>query len=294
VDSPFEHSELFEALKAQSGALWLQAQTHPFVAGLGDGSLSRARFEFFLKQDYAYLQAYARAFAVATAKAPELELVEVCAGLVSDTLDLEMQLHRDYCSEFGITPEELEAVEAAPVTQAYGDFGLAVAHQGSLLDLLVALAPCGVGYGEIGLRLRPVAGFSNGMSTHPYKRWIETYSGDEFQRYSTWMSDTISYLGMGLVPAAAAAAAIRAELRARDLAEQLALGSAAMPEGEAGAAEELDTADGPLNSESEGDGELVQSHAERRLAQLSRLLRAGCRYEWLFWEMAWTQQEWPL
>lgn len=292
MDSPFVHSELFEALKAHTAPLWDSAQEHPFVSGLADGSLPRGSFEFYLKQDYIYLMAYARAWAVATAKAPELELLEVCAGLVSDTLDLEMQLHRDYCAEFGIGPDALAAVEAAPVTQAYADFGLTVAHQGDLLDLLVALAPCGVGYGEIGLRLRPAAGFSNGMSAHPYRRWIETYSGDEFQRYSTWMSDTISYLGMGLVPAAAAAQAIRGELQARELAEKLALGSAAMPEGEEGALTAEDAADAPETAEEYS--ELADSHAERRLKQLAGLLRTGCRYEWLFWEMAWTQQQWPL
>jgi thiaminase/transcriptional activator TenA len=294
VDAPFANSELFEALKDNTGPLWQAAQQHPFVAGLGDGSLSAERFAFFLKQDYAYLLAYARAFAVATAKAPELELLEVCAGLVSDTLDLEMQLHRDYCAEFGISAAELERVEPAAVTQAYSDFGIAVAHQGGLLDLLVALAPCGVGYGEIGLQLRPATGFSNGMSGHPYKRWIETYSGDEFQRYSMWMADTISYLGMGLIPAAAAAQALRGELEARGNREREQLGSSRMPEGEAGA---LDTehddeaADDSLDSP---DGGLEQSYAERRLNQLAQLMRTGCRYEWMFWEMAWRQQDWPV
>jgi len=292
VDVPFANSELFEALKTQAGPLWQQAQQHPFVEQLGAGTLAPERFAFYLKQDYVYLQSYARAFAIATAKAPELDLVEVCAGLVSDTLDLEMQLHRDYCSEFGISAYQLSLVEAAPVTQAYCDFGMAVAHQGGLLDLLVALAPCGVGYAEIGLRLLPATGFSNGMSAHPYKRWIETYSGDEFQRYGTWMSDTISYLGMGLVPAAAAAHVLRKELDAATEKRLQEQGSAAMPEGEAGAGE-------PEVGASEADDEvsgmqLEVSYAERRLMQLANLLRTGCRYEWLFWEMVWTQQDWPL
>lgn len=282
----FAHSELFEALRAQHSALWLQAQQHPFVEALGSGTLPRRCFEFYLKQDYVYLQAYARAFSLATAKAPELELLEVCASLVSDTLDLEMQLHRDYCSEFGISQAELDATTAAPLTQAYSDFGLAVAQQGGLLDLLVALAPCGIGYGEIGQRLLPGAGFSNGMSAHPYRRWIETYSGDEFQRYAGWMADSINYLGLGLVPAAAAAAALRAELSARELAQRL--GSEQMPEGEAGALPP------EPDDEAAAHEQLPQSHAERQLGALSRLLQLGCRYEWLFWEMAWTEQDWPL
>jgi thiaminase/transcriptional activator TenA len=294
VDSSFAHSELFEALKDRVGPLWQQAQQHPFVQGLADGTLPKDRFVFYLKQDYSYLISYARAWAVATAKAPELDLIEVCAGLVSDTLDLEMQLHRDYCAEFGITSAELETVETAAITQAYSDFGVAIAHQGGLLDLLVALAPCGVGYGEVGLRLRPAAGFSNGMSAHPYRRWIETYSGEEFQRYSTWMVDTISYLGSGLVPAAAAAQAIRIEQRTHDIAERLALGSDAMPEGEEGALDPNEAVIAMVNGSEDEDDELVESYAERRIRQLAEVMKLGCRYEWMFWEMAWTQQTWPL
>jgi thiaminase/transcriptional activator TenA len=292
MDSPFASSELFEALREQTGPLWERAQDHPFIHGLGSGELPRERFEFFLKQDYVYLIAYSRAWAVAAAKAPELPLLEVCAGLVSDTLDLEMQLHRDYCAEFGIDADDLASVEAAPLTQAYSDFGLAVAHQGGLLDLLVALAPCGVGYAEIGAQLMPEMGFSNGMSTHPYKKWIELYSGAEFQRYARWMADTISYLGAGLVPAAAAASALRLERAAREMAETG--GGEDMPEGEEGALgheghEALAEVEAELFS---GGAELT--YAEQRVAHLAQLMTLGCRYEWMFWEMAWKQEAWPL
>ncbi len=293
MDSPFVGSELFETLRAQTGALWLRAQDHPFVHGLGSGELPRERFVYFLKQDYVYLIAYSRAWAVATAKSPELPLLEVSAGLVSDTLELEMQLHRDYCSEFGIDAEDLAAVEAAPVTQAYSDFGLAVAHQGGLLDLLVALAPCGIGYAEIGARYMPEMGFSNGMSTHPYKKWIEIYSGEEFQRYGRWMADTVNYLGAGLIPAAAAAAAMRAERAAQDLAEQS--GGEDMPEGEAGALPDEDSLARLVHAIEQSDEVLPElTYAEQRVAQLARLMTLGCRYEWLFWEMAWKQEGWPV
>jgi thiaminase/transcriptional activator TenA len=293
MDSPFIGTELFETLLAQAGPQWLQAQDHAFVHALGSGELARDRFEFFLKQDYVYLIAYSRAWAVATAKAPELGLLEVGAGLVSDTLELEMQLHRDYCAEFGIGADELAATEAAPVTQAYSDFGLAVAHQGGLLDLLVALAPCGVGYAEIGARYMPEMGFSNGMSTHPYKKWIEIYSGAEFQRYATWIADTVNYLGAGLIPSASAATALRARRAARDL-QETPRGGEEMPEGEEGA---LEHESGPTLAGVEAELEISLpelSYAEQRVAQLARLMTLGCRYEWLFWDMAWKMEGWAV
>ena len=50
---------------------------------------------------------------------------------------------------------------------------------GDLLDLLVALAPCVVGYGEIGARL--MAEHRADLSDNPYQEWIEAYAGDEYQ-----------------------------------------------------------------------------------------------------------------
>jgi thiaminase/transcriptional activator TenA len=249
VDEGHEFRGLFGVLVASTGGQWLKAQQHPFVEGLRDGTLSSESFKHFLQQDYLYLIAYSRAFAVAAAKSPQLALLETCAGLVSDTLETEMQLHRDYAREFGIGEEELASLEPCPVTQAYSDFGLAVAHQGGLLDLLVALSPCGVGYAQIGQRLRPEMGFSNGMSLHPYRKWIETYSGEEFQRYAAWMADSINELGEGIEDAAGTF----------------------------------------TDSNQRG-----LTYAQRRLAELALLMRTGCRYEWLFWEMAWTNQGWPL
>jgi len=31
-----------------------------------------------------------------------------------------------------------------------------------------------------------------------------------------------------------------------------------------------------------------------RLDELARLFELGCRYEWIFWEMAYTRQQWPV
>jgi thiaminase/transcriptional activator TenA len=51
--------------------------------------------------------------------------------------------------------------------------------KGDLLELLVALAPCVFGYGEIGLRL--AAENAGPAPGHPYRDWIATYAGDDYQ-----------------------------------------------------------------------------------------------------------------
>ena len=67
-------------------------------------------------------------------------------------------------------------------TTAYTRFVLDCGQRGDLLDLLVALAPCVVGYGEIGARLgRDVATKREG---NVYLPWIEMYAGEEYQGVS--------------------------------------------------------------------------------------------------------------
>lgn len=222
-------ASLFETLKAGSGALWQSAQSHPFVDGLADGSLQRERFIHYLKQDYVYLIGYSRAWAMAAAKAPGLDLLTAASALVHDTLGMEMELHRSYCAQFGISRAELDNEETGPICRAYVDFCLATAATGDFAELLCAMIPCGVGYAEIGSRL--ATGLTEGQE-HPYRQWIETYASPEFRMYADWMLATLDSLAAGI--------------------------------------------------------------GEARLPALQRTFNLGCRYEWMFWEMGWQRDGWPL
>jgi hypothetical protein len=71
------------------------------------------------------------------------------------------------------------ALPEAEANMAYTRQVLERGLAGDLLDLLVALAPCVVGYGEIGARL--MAEHGEGLSNNPYREWVETYAGDEYQ-----------------------------------------------------------------------------------------------------------------
>jgi thiaminase/transcriptional activator TenA len=191
---------LFARLKDGSGDHWQHAQQHPFVSALAAGSLEKERFAYFLKQDYVYLIAYSRAIALACARCRNLGLMTEFAGLLHETLATEMQLHRDYCASFGISTAELEATIAAPSCQAYSDFCISSAATGGPLELLCALSPCCVGYGETGSRLAAQIAADGqrwpvGLVGHPYARWIETYSSPGYTEYVDWMQASIDRLG---------------------------------------------------------------------------------------------------
>ena len=126
---------------------------HPFVQGIGRGDLDPERFKFYITQDYAYLIDYARVLALAAARAPQLDTMAWFAKLLDETLNTEMELHRSYCAQFGITRQELAAAQPAPTTIAYTAYLLRTASQGSFGELTAALLPCQWGYWEIGQHL---------------------------------------------------------------------------------------------------------------------------------------------
>ena len=88
---------------------WHKTLTHPFVAGLGNGSLPLEKFQFYMCQDYIFLIEYSRVLALATAKAPDLDTMGRFAQLLDATLNQEMALHRAFAAECGISVETLEA-----------------------------------------------------------------------------------------------------------------------------------------------------------------------------------------
>ncbi|POF46265.1 thiaminase II, partial [Staphylococcus pseudintermedius] len=82
--------------------IWDSYLEHPFVKGIGDGTLDKEKFKHWMKQDYIYLIDYARLFAIGATKATDLEMMTTFGNLVSGTLNTEMQLHRQYAAQFGI------------------------------------------------------------------------------------------------------------------------------------------------------------------------------------------------
>ena len=182
----------FAGLRAAAGDEWRRYVEHPFVRGLGDGSLPEAAFRHYLVQDYLFLIQFARAYGLAAYKADSLAEIRAAAGGLKALVEVEMDLHRAYCAEWGIADAALEAVEADSATLAYTAYVLERGHAGDLLDLRVALAPCVVGYGEIGARL--AADPATLSDSNPYTPWIEMYAGAEYQALARAEVDALDAL----------------------------------------------------------------------------------------------------
>lgn len=169
------YGRTFARLRDAAEPVWQDYVGHPFVTALGDGSLPQTAFLGYLVQDYIFLRHFSRAWALAVTKAETLDEMRYAAATVNGLLNDEMRLHVQTCARAGITEAALDQAEERLETLAYTRFVLDAGHSGDFLDLLTALAPCVLGYGEIGARLlrHPSGG--------PYAEWIETYGGAEYQ-----------------------------------------------------------------------------------------------------------------
>ena len=167
--------QTFEAWRGTNPA-WSDYTQHRFVKGLGDGTLPREAFLHYLKQDYVFLIHFSRAWALVVTKAETVEEMRLAAGTVHSVINDEIALHVKTCAEAGITEAELFAVEERPENLAYTRYVLDAGYSGDLLDLLAALAPCVMGYGEIGVAL------ASSASSKTYAKWINSYSSDKYQQ----------------------------------------------------------------------------------------------------------------
>ncbi|BBD64736.1 TenA family transcription regulator [Nostoc commune NIES-4072] len=145
---------------------------HPFVQGIGDGTLEQAKFAYYVGQDAFFLEAFARAYSIAAAKAPDWLGFTTFHNLASGVLE-ELRLHIGYASQWGVN---LHSVEPASATRRYTDFLLATAWGGDVGLTAAAMSPCMRLYAFLGEKLA-----TNGIPNHQYADWIRTYSSTDFQ-----------------------------------------------------------------------------------------------------------------
>lgn len=144
----------------------------PFVQGIREGSLARVKFAHYVGQDAFFLEAFARAYSIAAAKAPSWESFQTFHALADGVLQ-ELNLHKGYAQGWGI---DIAEVAPSVETRQYTDFLLATAWSQPVGITAVAMSPCMSLYAYIGKTIA-----AGGIPEHDYKDWIATYGGDEFE-----------------------------------------------------------------------------------------------------------------
>ncbi|NQZ93434.1 MAG: thiaminase II [Moritella sp.] len=170
------HQDLINACSED----WQAYTQHAFVQQLAQGTLAQPSYLHYLKQDFLFLKQYARAYALAIYKARTLADMRKALPSVHALLDSEIGHHVTYCGKWGLTESDLEAEPEDFGTVAYTRYVLDAGMAGDIVDLYAALAPCSIGYAEIGRNL--AANANTKLIDNPFASWIELYSGDEFQQ----------------------------------------------------------------------------------------------------------------
>jgi thiaminase (transcriptional activator TenA) len=161
----------------------------PFNRELTAGTLDPEVFHFYIVQDSLYLVEFARALAVTGARADTPQTVLEFLQFAQGAIVVERALHEHYLveipgrgaaeapargspeAEFGVQP----GAGQSPSCAFYTNYLLATASQRSYEEAVAALLPCFWIYREVGTAIHREAAPDN-----PYRRWIDTYAGEEF------------------------------------------------------------------------------------------------------------------
>ena len=185
-------NNLSKILKDENYNNWRRANfDHPFVQELGKGILPLNKFQYYLKQDYVFLINYCKVLALAASKSPSENIMKRWVSLLNETLNSEMDLHRNFCKDFGISISNLEKTIADTSTKNYCDFLIENANQNSEKFIAVSLLPCQWGYQEIAQNF-----LKNKFETDSFhKIWIDSYSSQEYQDVTNWLINHVDEIG---------------------------------------------------------------------------------------------------
>ena len=164
-----------------SAATWWEGSfVHPFIQGIGDGTLPVDRFKYYVMQDSYYLTHFAKVQSFGAAYARDLYTTSRMAEHAKGTYEAEMSLHRKFTDLLGITKEELESFQPSPTAYAYTSHMYRSVVSGSFAEILAALLPCYWLYYDVGETLKTCR-----PDSAIYQEWIATYGGDWFKELVT-------------------------------------------------------------------------------------------------------------
>ncbi|WP_032122614.1 thiaminase II [Clostridium amazonitimonense] len=171
--------------------IWTSYYNHPFIKGIGDGSLDIDKFKFYMIQDYLYLLDYAKVYALGVVKADTEEVMQGFSKMVDNILNGEMSIHRSYMKRLGITSEEVKNAKQSLTNISYTHYMLSVSHVGNLAELSTSLLACMWSYLEIGKNLSKIPG----STEHEfYGEWIRGYISKEYEEATEWIINLVDHL----------------------------------------------------------------------------------------------------
>lgn len=179
-----------DRLLAAAAEIWKLYHTHPFTAGIRDGTLDREKFRAYLIQDLLYLRDYARTFCIGAAKAASPETAALFTRYAA-VANGELDIHSGYLGRLGITQAELADAKPSLANLSYTSYMLRVAYEDGETEILTAVLACAYSYEVIAKRMVQTGTCADNSF---YADWIHGYASKEYADENAVLLDTLDRL----------------------------------------------------------------------------------------------------
>lgn len=142
---------------------------HPFNVELADGTLSKERFDFYIRQDVSYLRGLGKVFSLIAKRANSVRMINQFISYSEDAFLTGRDLHALFLdsSELSFAP--------SPACRDYSNYLIKTATSASLEESIAAVLPCFWIYRELSRKMEEIAKLSN-----PYLQWITMNASQEY------------------------------------------------------------------------------------------------------------------
>lgn len=161
---------------------WKRIISHPFLIEVGNGTIKREIFEFWVTQDYLFVREAIRFLAALQLRSPDYEISLVLVDSFG-ALKNELEMFERYKS--GLSSR----VEATNVCRSYTDFLITTALTKGFEEPFAALWCAERGYFDSWSNAKRLSTRNN-----PYKAFIDRWTSDDFKKYVDWIEKTLNRL----------------------------------------------------------------------------------------------------
>jgi thiaminase/transcriptional activator TenA len=173
-----------QELRKEADYIFEAIYQHPFVKGIAEGHLEKEQLIHYVKQDFEYLNAMIRTYALGIVKCSRREDMELFSTSIDFILNSEIHPHHNFCRVAGVKYEDLQGYALAPTARNYTRHMLNTAHEGSLGEIIAVVLPCPWVYLDIAARMlreyQP-------EESHPFYEWISFYGSQTEPRMNLYL-----------------------------------------------------------------------------------------------------------
>ncbi|MDR0349215.1 MAG: thiaminase II [Tannerella sp.] len=145
----------------------------PFIRELMDGTLEKEKFAYYIQQDALYLADYGRLLTAIATRLTKTGHIAAFIRFANDSVTVEKELHQTFAAELSSAKNP----SMSPACLLYTSYLLRQLNA-PVEVMAAAILPCFSIYKEVGDYISTCHAKAN----NPYQAWIDTYSGEVYEK----------------------------------------------------------------------------------------------------------------